>query len=154
MVLRKFKAEVTKLPNGDIIVKPQSLKKYVPKKSPIRSGVKVETTQDKKQTEDEVKKSVLAYLKKNEYIAKTVFLGGIPTPSGMLVPNPLKGFPDLIVMHPAKQLFFLIELKKSHGGVLSQEQILWHKMLKHCKIPVLVVNSLQSLKQQLKEQNL
>ena len=81
-------------------------------------------------------------------MSRTVYLGGIPVGMGKLASNPIKGFPDTIVMNPfAKETkrFVLIEYKKSHGGILSQEQINWHAELRACGITVFVINSVNQL---------
>lgn len=119
--------------------------KYIQTKKNL---VKIKTTNEIKQSEDKVKAECIAWLKIKGYVSRTVYLGGIPVGIGKLAPNPLKGFPDTIVMAPylkESKRFALIEYKKSHGGVLSQEQLNWHAELKACGIKVFVINSVKQL---------
>jgi len=102
------------------------------------------------QTENEVRKEVHAYLKKEGWIATTMYTGGIPTGHG-LASNPAKGFPDIIALHPVKRCIIFIELKKNKGGTLSPEQQTWHTDLRRCKQKVYVVTSVDLLKQLLEE---
>jgi hypothetical protein len=105
----------------------------------------------KQQTEKQVVKSCHTYLKRNGWIVKTVYLGGIPLGGGTLATNPLKGFPDAMCFHLDTKRFLLIEFKKTVGGKLSDDQIYFHKLLRHVGLTVIVVNSLKSLKEQLCE---
>lgn len=119
--------------------------KYIQAKKNI---VKIKTTSNIKQSEDKVKAECIAWLKTKGYVSRTVYLGGIPVGAGKRAPNPLKGFPDTIVMNPYTKKgkrFLLIEYKESHGGILSQEQLNWHAELEACEIKVFKINSLQSL---------
>jgi hypothetical protein len=125
--------------------------KYIQAKKNI---VKVKTTSEIKQSEDKVKAECIAWLKLQRYVSRTVYLGGIPVGMGKLAPNPIKGFPDTIVMNPfakSGKKFLLVEYKKSHGGILSQEQLNWHAELKACEIKVFACNSLNSLIEQFNE---
>jgi hypothetical protein len=110
--------------------------------------VKVEDAKGNIKTEKQVKESCINYLKKQGWEITTIYTGGVPTSSG-LIPNPAKGIPDCIATHKEFEKLIWIEWKKSHGGKLSEFQINFHERLKICKQLVFVVNSLNSLKQQL-----
>jgi len=99
--------------------------------------------------EKDVVKSCNSYLKRNGWITKTVYLGGIPLGGGKLAANPLAGFPDCMAFHIDKKQLLLIEYKRQVGGKLSDDQIYFHKLLRHVGLTVIVVNSLQSLKEQI-----
>lgn len=100
-------------------------------------------------TEDQIVSSCKRYLKKQGWITKTVYLGGIPIGYGRYARNPLKGFPDCMCFHPEKHLFLVIEFKKGSGGIVSEEQRYFHDLLRECNIAVFIVSSLESLKEQL-----
>lgn len=119
--------------------------------SPRKVGTKIKTTGAKVQSEEDVVKQCTDYLRKNGWITKTLFTGGIPTASGRFIPNPAKGIPDSINFHIGNKRMVFIEYKKSHGGVISQEQKEWHNLLKHCGCEIWVVNSLKCLKEFLDE---
>lgn len=126
-------------------------KKFI---QPKTANIKIKTTSKVVKSEDAVKAECIEWLKSLNYVSRTVYLGGIPVGFGRLAPNPIKGFPDTIVMNPYTYLdkrFCLIEYKKSHGGVLSQEQINWHAELDACGVKVFVINSLEELKAQFTE---
>lgn len=93
--------------------------------------------------EKDVVKSCNAYLKRNGWIIKTAYLGGIPLGGGKLAANPLKGFPDCMAFHLDTKRFLLIEYKRESGGKLSDDQIYFHKLLRHVGLEVIVVNSLK-----------
>lgn len=104
----------------------------------------------KVQSEKQVVQSCKAWLKRNGWITKTIYTGGIPTYTGASVPNPAKGIPDSINFHVKDSLCVWIEYKSSIGKV-SVEQEWWHTHLNNCGHIVLVVNSLDSLKIQILE---
>jgi hypothetical protein len=130
--------------------KAQGGQKYLLK--PQAKGVKVKFKNEVVKSEDTVKKECVDWLKTLGYHSSTVYLGGIPVGGGKLAPNPLKGFPDTIVTNPftteGKRIFF-IEYKKSHGGILAQEQLNWHDLLQVCGLTVFVISSLEQAKQEI-----
>lgn len=115
--------------------------------TPKRIGVKIKTTDSKIQSEEAVIKQCKDYLHKSGWVTKTLYTGGIMTGSGRYATNPAKGIPDTINFHPGTKRLVWIEYKKSHGGVISQEQKEWHNLLTHCGCEVWVVNSLKILKE-------
>ena len=108
----------------------------------------------KLQTEDQVVASCKRLLKKQGWVTKTVYLGGIPAGFGRYATNPLKGFPDCIALHPELGTMVLLEFKKTKGGILSPEQKEFHALLKQCGITVWVINSKELLTTLLKERGL
>jgi hypothetical protein len=117
---------------------------------PQSQGVKMEPVKiGKKLLENAVKSKCVVWLKTQGYASHTVYLGGIPIADGKRATNPLKGFPDTIVTNPfapkGKRLFY-VEYKKSSGGVISQEQLNWHALLKACNHKVFVINDIEKLK--------
>lgn len=102
-------------------------------------------------SENDVVKKCNKYLKDNFWLPKTMFTGGIPIGGGKYATNPCKGIPDCIAMNMKLHLTIWIEYKKSHGGILSYEQQVWHKLLRLSGQTVFVVNSVASLKEQLSE---
>ncbi len=101
-------------------------------------------------TEKQVVTSCRAWLKRNGWECFTIYTGGIPTYTGAMVPNPCCGIPDSINFLKSKQLTIWIEYKSSIGK-LSKEQKEWRDRLFECGNIVITVNSLESLKQQIKE---
>lgn len=112
-------------------------------------GTKVAQTGAKVQSEEGVVKQCTEYLRKNGWTTKTLFTGGIPLGSGKYATNPAKGIPDSINFHIGTKRMVWIEYKKSHNGIISQEQKDWHNLLTHCGCEVWVVNSLKILKEYL-----
>lgn len=104
-----------------------------------------------RKSEKQVVASCRAYLKRQGWITKLIYTGGIPVGFGKLAANPCKGIPDCLAFHVPTQTFLWIEFKKSSGGILSQEQIAFHALLRSCGQIVFVINSLESLKKQLNE---
>ena len=117
--------------------------------SPQRVGTKLKSTAEKKQSEEQVVKQCTAWLKTQGWISMTLYTGGIPTASGRYATNPAKGIPDTINFHLATNRTVWIEYKKTHGGLVSPEQEMWHKLISQCGGVVLIVNSLDSLKSQI-----
>jgi hypothetical protein len=101
------------------------------------------------QTEKQVVASCTAWLRKNGWITRTLYTGGIPLGGGRLGTNPAKGIPDCLILHISLKKLIWVEYKKSKGGILSPEQRAWHKSLGDVGQTVIVVNSLKSLKEQL-----
>lgn len=99
-------------------------------------------------TEKQVKIKVVGYLRKQGWEVFTVYLGGIPTGLGMLASNPLKGFPDLICTHSGQKEIMYVELKKTKGGKVSTEQLVWHARLRDCNQKVYVITSIEDLKKE------
>lgn len=118
---------------------------------PRQSGTKVAQTGAKIQAEEEVVKQCTDYLRKNGWVTKTIYTGGIPIGSGKYATNPAKGVPDCIMFHIGTKKIVWIEYKKSHGGIVSQEQKEWHNLIRYCGGEVWVVNSLKLLKELLDE---
>lgn len=111
--------------------------------------LQIKQTTDKLLTEDQVVKQCTEYLRKNGWITKTIYTGGIPLGNGRYATNPAAGIPDSIAFHIGDKRVLFIEYKKSKGGLMSQDQKEWHDLLRHCKQKVLVINSLESLKEAL-----
>jgi hypothetical protein len=109
------------------------------------------TAKKKKQSEDTVVDICVDYLKKLGWMPVTLYTGGIPTKYGRLAKNPAKGIPDKIFFNFSKHKMIWVEFKKSHSGIVSNEQKAWHVLLKHCSQTVFLVNSLDSLIEQLIE---
>lgn len=122
--------------------------------SPKKTGVKIKTTGAKVQSEEEVVKQCVDYLRKNGWITKTLFTGGVPIGQGRYATNPAKGIPDSINFHIGTKRLVWIEYKKSHNGVISQEQKEWHNLLITCGCEVWVVNSLKCLKEFLEDETI
>lgn len=102
-------------------------------------------------TEDQVVKECTIYLRKHGWITKTIYTGGIPLGHGRYATNPAAGIPDCIAFHIVTKRVLFIEYKKSKGGILSQDQKEWHDLLRHCSQTILIINSLESLKERLND---
>ncbi len=139
LLARTVKVEPTPTRPSSYYLKPKSV------------GQKIKTTGAKIQSEDEVVKQCVDYLRKNGWTTKTLFTGGIPVGNGRFVTNPAKGIPDSINFHIGTKRCVWIEYKKSHNGLISPEQKDWHNLLKHCGYEIWVVNSLKCLKEFLDE---
>jgi hypothetical protein len=113
--------------------------------------MKTTTLKKSSQTEKQVVASCRTYLKKQGWVTKLVYTGGIPIGFGKLAANPCKGIPDCLAFHVPTQTFLWIEFKKGSGGILSEEQMAFHALLRSCGQTVLVTNSLATLKAQLNE---
>lgn len=101
------------------------------------------------QSEDTVKKHCIKYLKDKGWLVVTAYTGGIPIAGGRRATNPMKGHPDCLAFNLKKKQMIYIEWKKSSGGVISQEQLNFQAWLRHCGRTVLVVSSLDNLKEEL-----
>jgi len=104
-----------------------------------------------KKSEDKVVKSCNTYLKKNGWVTKTMFTGGIPLGGGRYATNPCKGIPDCLAFNDKESVMIWIEYKREEGGIVSPEQKAWHFMLRACGQIVCIVNNIESLKKQLKD---
>lgn len=120
------------------------LSDYMGKK---KVGIKVVAKSDKIQSEDEVVKECKDYLKKNGWDPRTIYTGGIPIGFGKLAANPAKGIPDCIAFNKKTGKMIWIEYKKSKGGIISDEQNEWHKLLRIAGHTVHIINSLKLLKE-------
>jgi hypothetical protein len=98
------------------------------------------------QSEEQVVTSCTRWLKASGWTVRTLFTGGIPIGGGRYATNPCKGIPDCIVFNISAGETIWIEFKKTKG---SPEQSEWHHQLKRCGQTILVVTSLESLKEQL-----
>ncbi len=112
--------------------------------------VAISVKKKKKKLEDAVISECKKYLSNLGWASVTLYMGGIPA-RGRLVKNPAKGIPDKIFFNFSKKKLIWIEFKKSHSGIVSNEQKAWHMMLRHCGQTVFLVNSLESLIEQLIE---
>lgn len=101
-------------------------------------------------TEKQVVTSCRAWLKRNGWESFTIYTGGIPTYTGAMVPNPCKGIPDSINFYNDLPITVWIEYKSSIGK-LAEEQKEWRDRLLSKGNIWILVNSLSSLKQQVKE---
>ena len=132
----------------EVEVKEASLKLSDYMKKPI--GKKISNLSGKKvQSEDEVIYDCVEHLSSRGWECTTLFTGGIPVGGGRYAPNPAKGIPDSFNTKGSKCAW--IEYKKSSGGILSAEQETWHRRLRICNHIIFVVNSLESLKEQMNE---
>jgi len=102
---------------------------------------------DEALSEDRVILRCTAWLKLQGWVCKKIYTGGVPLPGGKLAPNPAKGIPDYICFHPETKRTIWIEFKKSKGGLVSDEQQMWHKLLAQCSQEIYVINSLELLKE-------
>ena len=116
------------------------LKKYIPKN--IDKGEKLKAHKDAPRlSEDEVIHKCTKWIKMQGWAIKTLYTGGIPVAGGRRAPNPCKGIPDSIIFIPKHSQIIWVEWKKSHGGIISQEQAQWHKDLRSCGQMVYVISS-------------
>lgn len=120
-------------------------------RKPRKIGIKVLDKSDKDQTEIQVVTECTKYLRKNGWITKLLYTGGIPLSGGGRAPNPCKGIPDSIAFHPATNRLIWIEYKRSKGGLVSEEQVQWHKLLDVCGQEIYVINSLKLLEEVLEK---
>lgn len=122
------------------------------KKSNQTNDVSVSIKKKKtKKLEDVVIAECVKYLSGLGWSSITLYTGGIPLPGGFRGKNPAKGIPDKIFFNFSKKKLIWIEFKKSHAGIVSNEQKAWHMMLRHCGQIVFLVASLESLIEQLTE---
>jgi len=133
----------------DVGTKPTNkpLSAYMAKK--VGTKVIPKKTLVAKLSEDQVKDQCVTYLKSRGWESITIYTGGIPIGGGRYAENPAKGIPDTIAKKVPKKVW--IEYKKSHGGIVSPEQAWWHTWLRACGDTVLVVNSLEVLKEGMNE---
>jgi hypothetical protein len=136
---------INSLPDSFKPTDPKPLSHYMPKPKQVSAGL----SSDEGLSEDQVIAKCIPYLKRNGWVCKRIYTGGIPTPSGGYVPNPAKGIPDFICFHIESKKMVWIEFKKSKGGLISQEQTTWHKLLELCGQKVIIVNSLSKLMEEL-----
>lgn len=105
---------------------------------------------DELKSEKQIVASCRAWLKRNDWEPFTIYTGGIPTYNGQRVKNPVAGIPDSINFYSKAKITLWIEYKSSIGKV-KEDQRDWHKRLTECNNKVIIVNSLESLKIQIKE---
>jgi len=102
-----------------------------------------------KKSESYVVSTCRTYLKKNGWTPITLFTGGIPLGGGKYATNPAKGIPDSINFHTNGQILW-IEYKKKEGGIISDDQRIWHNTLRRGGYHCIVISSLKELKEYLK----
>jgi hypothetical protein len=101
--------------------------------------------------EETVLEQIREYLISLGWTVIRIYTGGIPLGRGVWGVNQCKGIPDLICFHNDSPDMMWIEVKKEKGGRVSPEQKKWHGLLSSHRQIILLVNSLECLKQQLKD---
>lgn len=115
-------------------------------RKPKKVGIRILDKSDKDQTEVQVVAECTKYLRGLRWVVKLLYTGGIPLAGGKRAPNPAKGIPDCVAFHPESGKMIWIEYKRSHGGLISEDQKIWHDLLRICGQKIYVINSLKSLK--------
>lgn len=107
--------------------------------------------------ESQIQKQILQWLKGAGYFARKVPLAGMMVRSRgkmFMAPNPMRYFPDIIVISKhGTGKFFLIEVKTKTGR-LSEGQAKLHEELRALNVEVTVVRSLSEAKSFITEKDL
>ncbi len=145
----KIKLNKLNTAQQDKLISTQNRAKIMPKSYENRDTIATKP-KESGQTEKQVVASCHRWLKKEGWVVKTMFTGGIPIGGGRMATNPAKGIPDCLIFNLSLKELIWVEFKRTKGGKVSPEQEMWHKMLRNCGQAVIIVNSLKSLKEQLK----
>ncbi len=105
-----------------------------------------------KKSESQVVTACRKYLKDNGWTPITLFTGGIPIGNGRYAENPAKGIPDSMNFHNSGRILW-IEYKSSTGGIISDDQRIWHNSLRRGGYEVIVIHSLDALKMYLNSES-